>query len=82
MITTDSLRAEPAAQAERVRDGGDDATLRRLARTNLLDLKTDFAFWNPDVPSPSPAPVELDELPSTTETTAESSRPDEEDAAR
>ncbi len=30
-----------------------DEALRRQARTNLLDLKTDFAFWNPDLAPPA-----------------------------
>lgn len=30
-----------------------DAAMRRLAMTNLLDLKTDFAYWNPGVADPS-----------------------------
>lgn len=47
-----------AARAERHTQTGlggpsrrDDEALRRLARTNLLDLKTDFAYWNPDLAS-------------------------------
>lgn len=97
VITTDSLRVE-RAEADRARArgdhggryrgggdrGGHDAALRRLARTNLLDLKTDFAFWNPDVAAaPAPAaPVELDELPRPpTQTTRESSTPDEGETA-
>jgi hypothetical protein len=43
-----------------------DEDLRQLAMTNLLGLKTDFAFWNPGLaesPAPDPAPPQLDELP-------------------
>lgn len=73
VITTDAVRVERDARhgrpgADRDADRDDDAALRRMARTNLLDLKTDFAFWNPDVattPAP-PEPVELDEHPEET----------------
>lgn len=42
-----------SAEQTRRHPGEDrDAGLRRLARTNLLGLKTDFAFWNPDYPNP------------------------------
>ncbi|MGH3097704.1 MAG: Mu transposase C-terminal domain-containing protein [Streptosporangiales bacterium] len=40
-----------------------DADLRRLARTNLLDLKTDFAYWNPGVAMSPEPPAEGDGAP-------------------
>ena len=48
-------------RAGRDRDEG----MRRLAMTNLLGLKTDFAYWNPDLadtdpPPPTPEPQDLD----------------------
>ena len=55
VITPGDVRAERDGRAERSGRGDADAALRRVARTNLLDLKTDFAFWNPGV-DPTPAP--------------------------
>ncbi|WP_082375942.1 Mu transposase C-terminal domain-containing protein [Pseudonocardia sp. HH130629-09] len=43
-------------------EGPDYAALARLARTDLLDLKSDFAYWNPEFAEP-PAPVDLDPAP-------------------
>jgi putative transposase len=60
-----------AEQARNERRGGGpsrgrDEDLRRLAMTNLLDLKTDFAYWNPELAADAasqPQPRGLDELP-------------------
>jgi putative transposase len=60
-----------AEQARNERRGGGpsrgrDEDLRRLAMTNLLDLKTDFAYWNPEMAADAasqPQPRGLDELP-------------------
>jgi putative transposase len=44
---------------------GRDEGLSRLAMTNLLGLKTDFAYWNPGLaegPTPAPQAQELDEF--------------------
>ncbi|MCD2191689.1 Mu transposase C-terminal domain-containing protein [Actinomycetospora soli] len=48
-VVTAAAAREDRSHARRGHDHPDDAALRRLARTNLLDLKTDFAFWNPDL---------------------------------
>jgi len=49
------------------RAGRRDEDLRRQAMTSLLDLKTDFAYWNPEVAMPeareTPDPPALDDLP-------------------
>jgi putative transposase len=64
---TTTISAEQA-RAERRGGGGGlgrDEDLRRLAMTNLLDLKTDFAYWNPGLaeqPTPAPQAQELDEV--------------------
>jgi putative transposase len=65
-ITT--ISAEQARGERRGGGGGHrrDEDLRRLTMTDLLGLKTDFAFWNPGLaesPAPDPAPPQLDELP-------------------
>jgi putative transposase len=67
VVDTTTISADQAR--DELRRGGDghgrDGDLRRLAMTNLLGLKTDFAYWNPDLadePSPEPSPQELDEL--------------------
>jgi len=51
VVDTTTISAEQA-RAERHRGGGGpgrDEDLRRLAMTNLLGLKTDFAYWNPEL---------------------------------
>lgn len=78
VITTDTARAERTERRGVTGRAGEqrrqDAALRRLARTNLLDLKTDFAFWNPGVTLAS----DLDELtPDTATTAGGSAGPDE-----
>jgi putative transposase len=64
LVETTTISAAQAREEKRDRRGlpdRDDA-LRGLALTNLLDLKTDFAYWNPDVAelarpeSPPPEP--------------------------
>ena len=70
MVDTTTISAEQARDESRQRRDmgggpGRDEDLRRLAMTNLLGLKTDFAFWNPglaDDQALDPAPRELDEL--------------------
>jgi len=62
---TTTISAAQAREEQRSRGGlpdRDDA-LRGLALTNLLDLKTDFAYWNPDlrVEAISLEPTRLDE---------------------
>lgn len=65
VVTTDTERADRAgrrAASEQATDSRHaDEALRRLARTNLLDLKTDFAFWNPGLA----APADLDQVTDT-----------------
>lgn len=47
-----------AGQAGGERTGYRDRDLRRLARTNLLNLHADFGYWNPDAATePAPPPV-------------------------
>ncbi|MBW0106794.1 Mu transposase C-terminal domain-containing protein [Pseudonocardia sp. KRD291] len=53
-------RREPMSGRPGRERRGDEA-LRRLARTNLLDLKTDFAFWNPDIATAATG-ADLDDL--------------------
>ena len=57
VISAEEARAEQRGGERTVRR---DEDLRRLAMTNLLDLKTDFAYWNPEVTMPyalaEPAP--------------------------
>ncbi len=57
-------RAERDRRARRRRgdEGPNYAAMARLARTDLLDLKSDFAYWNPEFREPDP-PVELDPAP-------------------
>jgi putative transposase len=64
---TTTISAEQARAERRGGGGGPgrDEDLRRLAMTNLLDLKTDFAYWNPGLaeqPTPAPQAQELDEV--------------------
>ena len=82
VITSDAARAEASNRRRRRGDEGPDyAALARLARTDLLDLKSDFAYWNPDLADPDraadaapAAPVELDPPPSNTNTDGSSDR--------
>jgi len=65
---TTTISAEQARAEQRAGGGGArrDEDLRRLAMTNLLGLKTDFAYWNPELAEGAaarPAPRALDELP-------------------
>jgi putative transposase len=61
-----------AGQARDERRGGGagrwrDDDLRRLAMTNLLGLKTDFAYWNPELaeqPTPATPTAPLEEITS------------------
>jgi putative transposase len=65
VVDTTTISAAQARQDPRRGGGGRDEGLRRLAMTNLLGLKTDFAYWNPELaddPTPQPAPLELDEV--------------------
>jgi len=50
VVTAEQARADGAGS---VRTTGRD--LRSLAMTNLLDLHTDFAYWNPDLAPTKPA---------------------------
>ncbi|WP_224400943.1 Mu transposase C-terminal domain-containing protein [Pseudonocardia sp. ICBG1034] len=64
VITNDTARTERDRRRRRRGDEGPDyAALARLARTDLLDLKSDFAYWNPEFreAADSPAPVDLDQ---------------------
>ena len=49
VVTTEQARADWASP-ERIARRDDD--LRRLGLTNLLDLHTDFAYWNPGLAAP------------------------------
>lgn len=75
VITTDAARREQRRR-RRGDEGPDYAALARLARTDLLDLKSDFAYWNPEFRAAAgetdePAAVELDSPAGTeTDTTA------------
>ena len=52
VVTTEQARADRRGRARR--DGGyDDRELRRLARTDMLGLHHDFAYWNPDLAPPA-----------------------------
>ena len=51
VVTAEQARADWASP-EGIARRGDD--LRSLALTNLLDLHTDFAYWNPDLAPPVP----------------------------
>jgi len=62
VITAASARAD-RREPTRGRAGAgrrDDEALRRMARTSLLDLKTDFAFWTPDIATPATAATSTD----------------------
>ncbi|SFO44386.1 putative transposase [Pseudonocardia ammonioxydans] len=64
VVTAADARADRARRSRRRRgdEGPDYAAMARLARTDLLDLKSDFAYWNPEFRDPDP-PVELDPAP-------------------
>jgi putative transposase len=63
VVDTTTISAEQARAEQRAGHGGPghgrDAELRRLAMTNLLGLKTDFAYWNPEL-ARGPEPQSLD----------------------
>lgn len=63
VVDTTTISAEQARGEHRDGGGGHgrDEDLRRLAMTNLLGLKTDFAYWNPEL-AHSPEPQSLDEV--------------------
>lgn len=69
VVDTTTISAEQARADETRSDraGRRDEDLRRLAMTNLLDLKTDFAYWNPEVAMPdareTPDPPALVDFP-------------------
>lgn len=73
VVETTTISAEQARdEPRRARHGGGGQgrveDLRRLAMTNLLGLKTDFAYWNPELaeePAPEPAPRGLEEMTGT-----------------
>jgi putative transposase len=61
VVETTTITAEQARDEQRAGRGGAgrDDELRRLAMTNLLGLKTDFAYWNPELatePAQGPEP--------------------------
>lgn len=64
VVTAEDARADRDRRSRRRRgdEGPDYAAMARLARTDLLDLKSDFAYWNPEFRDPDP-PVELDPAP-------------------
>jgi putative transposase len=64
VVTAEDARTERAqrARGRRGDEGPDYAAMARLARTDLLGLKSDFAYWNPELRDPDP-PVELDPAP-------------------
>ena len=57
VVTASQARADRASRTTRRDD------LRSLAMTNLLDLHTDFAYWNPDVSPTKPAGEASEEGP-------------------
>ena len=61
VITNAGVRAENVGRRRRGDEEPDYAVLARLARTDLLNLKSDFAYWNPDLAEPAGAAVELDQ---------------------
>jgi putative transposase len=63
VVDTTTISAEQARDEGHRSGGGPrrDEDLRRLAMTNLLGLKTDFAYWNPEL-APGPEPQSLDEV--------------------
>jgi putative transposase len=71
VITTEQVRDEHRAARRRRRgEGPDERALRRLARTDMLDLHADFAYWNPPPPSASSV-VELTDRDATPDTAAD-----------
>lgn len=54
-VTAVQARAERAAREESVPVARRKGDLKSLAMTNLLDLHTDFAYWNPGVTLDAPA---------------------------
>lgn len=53
---TTTISAQQARDEHRAHlDAAGEAGMRRLALTNLLDLKTDFAYCNPDLPDQTAA---------------------------
>lgn len=58
VITSEQARSE--------RRGRRESDLRRLARTDMLNLHSDFAYWNPPEPGQpaEPTPPDLDDAPS------------------
>ncbi len=68
--TTISAGQARADESRPERAGRRDEDLRRQAMTTLLDLKTDFAYWNPEVAMTdareTPDPPALDDLPAPT----------------
>jgi putative transposase len=64
---TTAITAKQARDERRGASAGPrrDEDLRRLAMTNLLGLKADFTYWNPDLaeePTPAPQARDLDDF--------------------
>jgi len=58
VITSEQARSE--------RRGRRESDLGRLARTDMLNLHSDFAYWDPPAPArpAEPTPPDLDDAPS------------------